>query len=147
MHPLIKINFPNQPLKQRVEKGLHEIFDPVRKIWVLIKPEEWVRQNFIAFLLSLGYPSALIAIERKILVGKMVKRCDIVVYDRNILPFMIIECKKMDVPLSQQVLEQVLRYHIPLQPPYLIITNGAYTMGFRKKNGQFVPIKDFPVFE
>lgn len=147
MHPFITITFPDHPLKQRQKNGIKEIFDPVRKVWILLTPEEWVRQNFLAFLLSKEYPSSLIAVEKKILLGAMVKRCDIVVFDRAMVPFMIVECKRMDIPLSQAVLEQVLRYHIPLQPPYLIITNGSYTMGFRKKNGQFLPIKNFPAYE
>lgn len=147
MDPFIKIEFPEQAIKNRTAGGAQEAFDPVRKEWVLLTPEEWVRQHFLAFLLSKRYPLSLIAIEKKIMVGTLTKRCDIVVYSRNMHPFMIIECKRMDVPLSQNVLEQVLRYHIPLQPPYLVITNGSYTMGFRKKNEQFLPIDFFPAYE
>ncbi len=81
------------------------------------------------------------------MVGELTKRCDIVIYSRDMNPFMIIECKRMEVPLEQNVLEQVLRYHIPLKPPFIIITNGAYTMGFRKENGQFLPIEYFPEYD
>lgn len=146
MNPFIKIDFSQSSIKQRVENDVREVFDPARKIWVTLTPEEWVRQNFLNYLLSRKYPLTLLAVEKKIMVGELTKRCDIVVYSRNMNPFMIIECKRMDVELSQSVLEQVLRYHIPLQPPYLVITNGSFTMGFRKENGQFLPIDHFPEF-
>ena len=147
MKGLIKIEFPVNSVSLRMRNSIQEIFDPVRKIWILLTPEEWVRQHFLQYLLSLEYPPSLIAIEKKIEVGDLSKRCDIVVYSRDMQPFMIVECKQMDVPLSQQVLEQILRYHITLQPPYLIITNGAFTMGFKKENGHFLPVNEFPVYE
>lgn len=147
MKGLIKIEFPVDSVSLRMRNNIQEIFDPVRKIWILLTPEEWVRQHFVQYLLSLKYPSSLIAIEKKIEVGDLSKRCDIVVYSRDMQPFMIVECKQMDVPLSQQVLEQVLRYHITLQTPHLIITNGAFTMGFKKENGHFVPVNEFPEYK
>lgn len=147
MKGLIKINFPDSPLNIRETPTGNEAFDPVRKIWVHLSSEEWVRQHFIQFLISKNYPASLIAVEKKIMVGTLTRRCDIVVYSRDMLPFMIIECKRMDVPLSQKVLEQVLRYHIALQPPHLIITNGAFTIGFKKENGHFVPVNEFPDFK
>lgn len=146
MKGLIKIEFPVDCVSKRMQNNTQEIFDPVRKIWILLTPEEWVRQHFVQFLLSLGYPATLIAVEKKIELGDLYKRCDIVVYSRDMKPFMIVECKQMDVPLSQQVLDQILRYHITLQPPYLIITNGAFTMGFKKENGQFLPVNEFPAY-
>lgn len=146
MKGLIKIDFPEDAVQVRQQNNGHEVYDPIRKVWVSLTPEEWVRQNFIQFLLSANYPSSLIAIEKKIMVGSLTKRCDIVVYSRNATPFMIVECKQMDVPLSQKVLEQVLRYHSTLQPPYLFITNGKFTLGFKKENGQFLPVNEFPLF-
>lgn len=147
MKGLIKINFPETGPQVRQLNGLREVFDPVRKVWIVLTPEEWVRQNFILFLLSQNYPSALIAVEKQIMVGNLTKRCDIVVYGRDVQPFMIVECKKMDELLSQKTLEQILRYHSSLQPPYLIITNGIFTIGFKKENGQFVPVDEFPFYD
>ncbi len=147
MSPFIKIDFPANAIKQRIKNEIQEVFDPVRRLWVSLTPEEWVRQHFISYLISKNYPLSLLAVEKKILVGSLTKRCDIVVYSRDMNPFMIIECKRIEVLLEQKVLEQVLRYHIPLQPPFIIITNGAYTMGFRKKNGQFLPIEYFPEYD
>lgn len=147
MEGLIKINFPVDKLKIRADNGSSQVFDVIRRIWIPLTPEEWVRQHFIQYLLSIGYPASLIAVEKQIIVGELTKRCDLVVYSRDAKPFMIIECKQMNVPLSQEVLEQALRYHIALQPSHLIITNGSFTMGFRKEAERFVPAMEFPSYE
>ena len=75
------------------------------------------------------------------------KRCDIVIYDRHAQPWMIIECKEMDVALSKKTLDQVLRYHSSIPVPYLVITNGLYCRGFRKDVNQFVEINEFPEYK
>lgn len=107
-----------------------------------------MRQNIIQYLLvTKNYPPALIAIEKEIKLGELRKRCDIVVYDRNMLPWMIIECKEMNVALSEKTLEQILRYHISLPAEFLIITNGSYSFGFEKKNQEFIEINNFPEFK
>lgn len=146
MTAYIKIEFPADAFKIRQLQNRREIFDPIRKRWVALSPEEWVRQHFLQFLLTKNYPASLIAVEKKILLGELTKRCDIVVYTRDMKPFMIIECKKTGVPLNQKVLEQILRYNINLQPPYLIVTNGEYTIAMKKENGQFVPVDIFPEY-
>lgn len=147
MKTLITLEFEKGCVVPRTRDDITEVFDPVRKIWVVLTPEEWVRQHMIYYLISKNYPASLIAIEKQVKLGDLVKRCDIVVYSRNGAPFMIIECKRMEVSLSQHTLDQVLRYHIPLQPPYLIITNGAYCMGLKKENNQFKSIDYFPEYE
>lgn len=144
---MIKIEFPHIDLKIKQQAGIHEVFDLIRKRWLVLTPEEWVRQNIVQFLLiSKKYPASLIAIEKEIKVGELKKRCDIVVYNRNTLPWMIIECKEMNVPLSDKTLDQILRYHIALPADYLIITNGSYSFGFKKEKEQFFQIDEFPVF-
>jgi len=144
---LIKIEFPKDCVQVRNANNRQEIFCVIRKEWLLLTPEEWVRQHVIQFLISYGYPSSLISVEKKIsLPNNLTKRCDIVIYDRNARPFMIIECKRMETDLSEKVLNQVLRYHIPLQPTYLIITNGLFTMGFKKERNRFIPAGSFPSF-
>ena len=144
---MIKIEFPKQGLKVQQRQGIDEIFDPVRKKWLLLSPEEWVRQNLIQFLLiSKNYPLSLIAIEKEIKLGELRKRCDIVVYNREMQPWMIIECKEMNVALSEKTLDQILRYHISLPAKYLIISNGSYSFGFEKREGQFFEINSFPNF-
>lgn len=147
MSGYIKIEFPVEKLQVREASNGEEIFDPVRRCWVTLTPEEWVRQHFIRFLLSKNYPAALMAVEKKIELGELTKRCDIVVYSRNMKPYMIVECKKMGLSLDQKVLDQIFRYNIRLQPSYLIITNGDYTIGMKKENGQFVPVDEFPGYQ
>ncbi|MCO6497104.1 MAG: type I restriction enzyme HsdR N-terminal domain-containing protein [Chitinophagaceae bacterium] len=144
MDGLVSIHFPEGKIQRRKSAGSEEIYDPVRKSWVVLTPEEWVRQNFIQFLLTQGYPVALMAVERQIKLGSLVKRFDIVVFSRAMIPFMIVECKRMDVALTQKVLEQALRYHISLNSEYLVITNGNHTIVFHKKNDRFEPVNSFP---
>ena len=145
---MIKIEFPKDQIKILKREGLNEIFDPIRKRWLTLTPEEWVRQNILQYLLIIkNYPASLIAIEKEIKLGELRKRCDIVVYNRQTQPWMIIECKEMNVNLSEKTIEQILRYHITLQAQYLIITNGKYCFGFEKKSGQFFQINNFPEFE
>jgi hypothetical protein len=144
---MIKINFPKKQPKLRDNEGIRQIFDPVRKKWLLLTPEEWVRQNIICFLrLEKEISSSLISVEKEIKLGELKKRYDIVVYDRQTLPWMIIECKEMNVMLSEKTMDQILRYHISIPAKYLIITNGSHCFGFEKSGGQFTEINDFPDF-
>jgi hypothetical protein len=144
---MIKIEFPKNKILLRQRSGLNEVFDVIRKKWLQLSPEEWVRQNMIQFLLSNNYPGSLMAIEKEIKLGELSKRCDIVVYDRQSQPFMIIECKEMNVMLSEKTLQQILRYHISLPAKYLVITNGSYSFGFEKNESQLNEINDFPRYE
>src|SRR5664279_5005583 len=129
---MIKIEFPKNKVTVRQQAGLKEVFDVIRKRWLQLSPEEWVRQHMIQYLLLKKYQSSLIAVEKEIKLGELSKRCDLVVYTRDTKPFMIIECKEMKVALSEKTLEQILRYHITLPASYLIITNGSYCYGFQK---------------
>jgi predicted type IV restriction endonuclease len=141
---MIKIEFPKQQVQIRQRAGVNEVFDIIRKKWLHLSPEEWVRQNMIHYVLLKKYPASLIAVEKEIKLGELTKRCDVVIYSRIALPFMIIECKEMNVPLSEKTLEQILRYHITLPANYLIITNGSYCFGFQKIDNQFIEINEFP---
>ena len=98
----------------------------------MLTPEEWVRQNFLQYLTQTKkYPASLIAVEKEIKLGELKKRFDIVVYDKNSKPWMIVECKEMNVSLDKSVLDQILRYNISLDVPYLVITNGSYCMALK----------------
>ena len=143
---MIKIQFPKQQVKIRQRAGVNEVFDIVRRKWLRLSPEEWVRQNMIHYLLLKRYPASLIAVEKEIKLGELTKRCDVVVYSRNALPFMIIECKEMNALLSEKTVEQILRYHITLPADYLIVTNGSYCFGFQKIENQFIEINEFPEY-
>src|SRR3954471_19811279 len=103
---MINIQFPTHSYKIKNEKGKEIIFDEVRKKWVLLTPEEWVRQNFLQYLVQIKkYPASLIAIEKEIKLVDLKKRFDIVVYDASSKPWMIIECEEMNVDLNKNVLD------------------------------------------
>ena len=131
---MIKVEFPKQQPNLRQREGIKEIFDVIRKKWLVLTPEEWVRQNIMLFLLlTKNYPSSLISVEKEIRLADLKKRYDIVVFNRQTIPWMIIECKEMNVSLSEKTMEQILRYHISIPSKYLIITNGSHCFGFEKK--------------
>ncbi|MBL7695214.1 MAG: type I restriction enzyme HsdR N-terminal domain-containing protein [Ferruginibacter sp.] len=142
---MIRIEYPPYQPKIRQESGREQIFDEIRKRWVALTPEEWVRQNFLQYLLQVRkYPASLIAVEKEIMLHDLRKRFDVVVHDRQAKPWMIIECKEMGVKLDQKVLDQVLRYNITLQVPYLVITNGQYCMAAAIHNGEVTEIDILP---
>jgi hypothetical protein len=142
---MIKIEYPPYQPKIKNEAGKEIIFDEVRKKWVLLAPEEWVRQNFLQYLVRIKkYPASLIAVEKEIKLGDLKKRFDIVVYDALSKPWMIIECKEMSVELNSLVLDQVLRYNISMQVPYLVITNGSYCMAFQCINNELKALTALP---
>lgn len=126
---MIKISYPEPDFKIKQEQGKQYIFDEVRRQWVRFTPEEWIRQNFIRYLhYCLQYPLSLIAVEKKILLreNNLERRCDIVVY-KEAAPWMIVECKKQGIKLTDDVLMQALNYNLALKVPYIVITNGEET--------------------
>ena len=142
---MIKIKYPAYQPKIKKEDTREFIFDEVRKRWVVLTPEEWVRQNFLQYIITVKkYPASLIAVEKEVKLGDLRKRFDIVVYDKNSRPWMIIECKEMNVELSKQVLDQVLRYNIAMQVPYLVITNGSYCMAFQCIDNKLMELDELP---
>ncbi len=144
---MIKLNFPDKKpsIKKEGEKEL--IFCPVRKKWLQITPEEWVRQNLILYLVHIkNYPLSLISVEKKINMGEVFKRYDIVVFNNQMQPNLVIECKEMNVPLSANTLLQVINYNRMLQAPYFIISNGSYCAAYEKAANGFREINDFPEF-
>ena len=142
---MITIEYPPYQPKIKEAAGKEFIFDEVRKKWVVLTPEEWVRQNFLQYLIQVKkYPASLIAVEKEINVADTKKRFDIVVYDKNHQPFMIVECKEMNVELDNKTLDQVLRYNIPLQVPFLVITNGSYCFGFSTAGAVMNTIDEIP---
>jgi hypothetical protein len=143
---MIEIDFPSPEFKIKEEQGKELIFDAYRKQWVPLTPEEWVRQNFLEYMVRVkSYPSSLIAVEREILVGELKKRFDIVVY-KEAKPYMIIECKEMRVPLNEAVIKQILNYNIALQVKYLVVTNGSSTYALHLMNKEHEWLKAIPDF-
>lgn len=119
------LNLPPAPLRVRHKGGKAEVFDPLRKRFVALTPEEWVRQHFTAYLISqMHYPSGLLANEMSITFGTMSRRCDTVLFGTDRQPRMIIEYKAPHVELTQKVFEQITRYNMVLHTPWLIVSNG-----------------------
>ncbi len=123
------------------------IFDEKRRQWVILTPEEWVRQNVFQWLVQdLKYPQEMIAVEKEIRLFDLVKRFDLLVYDKDFQPWMMVECKAQSVPLTQQTLMQVLRYNIAIPVPYLLIINGLQAMAFNKVEGKLVDLDLMPTW-
>ncbi len=141
---MISINYPEYPFKIQKEAGKDCIFDPLRKTWVVLTPEEWVRQNFIQYLIQVKqYPASLIAIEKTIQLGELKKRFDIVVY-KNEAPWILIECKEANVSLTEKTLEQILQYQQVMEANYLVMTNGHTTYGAKIETGKLHYLQSLP---
>ncbi len=147
---MVPLNLP--PFEHRIKKaeGKLWIFDVIRKKYVALIPEEWVRQHFIHFLISsLGYPKALIRVEGGLSYNQLSKRSDIVVYDRQGAPWMIVECKSPDVPVSESTVFQVSTYNATLKAKYITVTNGLRHLVALTdwKAGETEWLKAMPSFE
>lgn len=142
---MLQINFPEHNFKIKKQNNKHIIFDEVRKLWVSLTPEEWVRQNFLRYLIQAKhYPSSLISVEKIIKVGELKKRYDIVVYNNN-KPWMIVECKESNTTINTAVIEQVIRYNMALSIQYFIVTNGSQSFAFEIAEGSFKELDDLPL--
>jgi len=143
---MIVLEYPSYPFKIKALNGKDQIFDPFRKIWVVLTSEEWVRQNLLQYLVqSLHYPSGLMAVEKEIKLGELSKRFDIVVY-KNEIPWMIIECKEAKVALNEKTMNQILQYQQVLMAQYLFISNGHETMGAKIESGKLQALQNFPEY-
>jgi hypothetical protein len=145
---MIKIYYPPHPFKIREpERKKEEIWDELRKLWVRLTPEEWVRQNFIQYLLQVKqYPASYIAVERKIKLGELDKRFDLLVFDKSAQPWMLIECKSTEEKLDNRVRWQVLRYNMAIPIKYVVITNGTECHAFIKGLLDFEEIPVLPAY-
>jgi hypothetical protein len=120
-----KLNLPSFDYKLKKAEGKVWIFDGIRKKYIVLTPEEWVRQHFIHYLIDeLKYPRALLKVEGGLTFNELRKRSDIVVFDRQGKPWMIVECKSPDLKLSETTLRQASVYNSTIKAKYLTITNG-----------------------
>lgn len=143
---MLSVTYPKPVYKIKTEGEKESIFDSLRKKWVVLTPEEWVRQNFISYLIQVkNYPASLMAVEKEILLGELRKRFDILVYDKDHQPWMMVECKSMDVALDDSVVAQLLRYHISMPVPYLVITNGNSSYAWMKTSKGLEEINELPL--
>lgn len=144
------LNLPPYEIKIQEKDNKRVIFDVLRRKYVALTPEEWVRQHFIHYLVNhKHYPAGLLANEIELKIGEKRLRCDTVLYDRTLQPRMIIEYKAPTVTLNQKVFDQVFTYNILLRVDYLIISNGMHHICCRidKENHQYAFLEDIPDYE
>lgn len=144
------LQFPPYDLKIRQTNGKAEVWDALRKMWLVLTPEEWVRQHLIFFLQKeRNFPAGLMTPELSLKVNGMSKRADLVVYDKSATPILLAECKAPEVSINQAVFDQASRYNITAKVPYLLVTNGLkhYCSRIDFETGTFSFLPDIPLYE
>jgi hypothetical protein len=145
-----ELNLPTYSFKIKSKEQKKYIFDSIRRKFILLTPEEWVRQNFIQYLSEeKGYPQSLMSVEHYLKVKQISFRADIAVFNRKGDPVLIVECKAPEVPVSQDHFDQISRYNIHFRVNYLIVTNGishyCNYYDFAESNATF--LKYIPAYE
>ena len=143
----MELNLPSYEPRLNQRSGKTYIYDELRRKAVRLTPEEWVRQHFVHYLLSyLGYPSGLMMNEVGLELGQTKKRCDTVVYDRQLRPLMLLEYKAPQVPITDKVLQQIVRYNYALRVPYLVLSNGLthYAWRIDYEGQSYSPLPQLP---
>ena len=137
------LNFPTYSFRLKNSENKTHIFDVVRKKFVVLQPEEWVRQHCIQYLIQeKNYPISLINVEKVVLINGLKKRYDIVVFDSNGSLVLVVECKAPKVKISQTTFDQIARYNLTLKAHYLMVTNGLNhyfcTMNYNNESFEFL---------
>lgn len=143
------LNLPGYSFKLKESSGKVQILDELRKKYVVLTPEEWVRQHIVQYLIQeKKYPASLIAIEIGLKYNQLQKRADVLVYDRQGAPFLLVECKAPEVKITQDVFHQIAVYNMTFKVRYLLVTNGMdhfiCEMDYTNNSYQF--LKEIPVF-
>jgi len=147
---LKELNLPAYSFRISEKDGSEMILDPLRRKFIKLTPEEWVRQHFIQYLINQGgYPSGLMGVEVMFMLNKLKRRVDILVHNRSGMPVMIVECKAPDIKLDEAVFEQIATYNFKYKVPYLIVTNGIhhYACKFDHELMKFEYLLVIPVYE
>ena len=145
-----ELNLPQYSFKITGKDGNEMILDPVRRKYVKLTPEEWVRQNFVQYLINEGkYPAGLLGIEILFRFNKLKRRVDILVHNRTGEPVLIVECKSPDVKIDESVFEQIATYNMKFKVPYLVVTNGLhhYACKIDHKEMKFEYLLVIPLYE
>ena len=146
----VPLNLPPQPFKIVQADGALYIFDGLRKKRLLLTPEEWVRQHFVSYLIQeKKYPKSLIKLEGGLKINQAQSRTDILVFAKDGLPFILVECKASTVKIDQKVFDQAARYNILHRVKYLMVSNGldhyCCEMDYEKHSYQF--LKELPEYK
>ncbi|WP_277017386.1 type I restriction enzyme HsdR N-terminal domain-containing protein [Flavobacterium lindanitolerans] len=144
-----QLNFNSYDFRFRNTEGRISIFDEIRKKFIILTPEEWVRQNVVQYLLQeKKYPKSYINVEKVIKINGLVKRYDVVVFQPNGKLFLLVECKSTDIAINQTTFDQIARYNMVLESEYLMVTNGLnhYFCQMDYKNEKYNFLKELPAF-
>lgn len=147
---MIQLNLPDYPIRLSGTQEHPSIFDILRRKYVALTPEEWVRQHFIHFLINQkNYPATLLANEIKLRVGNKTLRADSVLYDRELRPRMIVEYKAPHIPITQKVFDQISAYNMLLHVDYLVVSNGLqhYCCKMDYDNQKYLFLEDIPDYQ
>jgi hypothetical protein len=144
---MVALNLPEFVVKLKKSEGKVWIFDGIRKKYVALTPEEWVRQHLIHYFIDhLHYPKSLIKIEQGLKYNELQKRSDIIVFDRTGNPWMIVECKSPLVDLNQDTTQQVTVYNSNIQARYVTLSNGMKHVCYEMNGSNVVLLKNFPEY-
>jgi hypothetical protein len=144
-----KLNFPDYSFRFKNSENKVSIFDEIRKKFIILTPEEWVRQHTIQFLLQQKkYPKSYINAEKTITINGTTKRYDLVVFKPNGELFLLVECKAPEVTINQQTFDQIARYNLKLNADYLMVTNGLnhYFCEMNLEEEKYIFLKELPEF-
>lgn len=123
--PFPSLSFPSYPFKFKKEGNHYAVFDAIRKKYVRLTPEEWVRQHVVLYLMhEKSYPASRISVEHSLKYNSLSRRADILFFGKYGLPMLVVECKAPDIKINQQVFDQVVRYNYMLRVRYVMVTNG-----------------------
>ena len=141
MNKPIKLNLPIAKLKLFEKNNTTYVNCLIRNKKIILTPEEWVRQHLISYLdLNFNYSKSRMAVEYELKYNKLSKRADIVFFDKNLMPYLLVECKAPEVKLDKNVLHQIVTYNSKLNAPFLLISNGIEHYIFEVSNGKINPI-------
>mgnify|MGYP000141163419 CR=1 FL=1 len=143
------LNLPTYKFRIKSNENKLFIFDILRKKYVSLTPEEWVRQHIIHFLIEeKNYPISLMAVEKKLTINTLTKRTDILVFNTNGSPHIIVECKAPTVKITQDAFDQIARYNLKLEANYLIVSNGLehFNCKMDLENEQYIFLPDIPKY-
>ena len=144
---MIVLNLPKAELSIKSKENKQFIFDIIRKKYMVLTPEEWVRQHVVHYLVNQkNYPKSIIAVEKQLTLNTLKKRFDVLVFNTKGLPELIIECKAPNVKITQDTFDQIARYNLKLNANYLMVTNGLqhYYCQMDTKNEKYVFLEDLP---
>lgn len=142
-----KLNFPEYSFRFKNSENKPLAFDEIRKKFVILTPEEWVRLHVVQFLIiDKNYPKSLINVEKQLKVNNITKRYDAVVFNSDGSIFLIVECKAPSIPITQITFDQIARYNLTLKAEYLMVTNGLehYFCQMDFENQRYIFLKDIP---